>query len=230
MSAHGEEKIPVPADACRAVCRRSGAHRRAAAAADGADLVSGPQPRHGAPDLAEDARRRRHHPDGDGRRAVSRRASPGRGAPHHEPLRGLPRLHRGEPLSRSPRDPRAAPLPGLAARRRRGAGRGSHRSRVRHVRERRRVHRQRQLDRRVRDHHRSAAVHVPRVSAPAGRAPLEDDRRRRHSDRGLSGERADFLPGDRRLVDRDGPVAGAPAEGRAPATSTSSATSSNRRT
>ena len=90
--------------------------------------------------------------------------------------------------------------------------------------------RQRQLDRRLRRDARAAALHDARVPLPARRASLEDDRPRRHPDRRLSRQRADLLPGDRRLVDRHGPVAGAAARQPAPATSTSSATSSSRRT
>ncbi len=40
-----------------------------------------------------------------------------------------------------------------------------------------------------------AAVHHARVPLPARRPSLEDDRARRHPDRGLSRQRADFLPG-----------------------------------
>ena len=119
---------------------------------------------------------------------------------------------------------------GSAACRRRGAGRGADRSRLRHLRERGRVRRQRQLDCRLRGHPRAARLHDAGVPLPARRPPLEDDRPRRHPDRGLPRQRADLLPGDRRLVDRDGPVAGATEGSRASATSTSSATSSSRRT
>ena len=165
-----------------------------------------------------------------GRRSERRRAAAGRRAPDPAPLRRLPRLDRREPVSRSARDPRPAPLRRLAARRRRGAGRGADRSRVRHLRERGGVLRERQVDCRVRRDARAAAVHDTRVPLPARRASLEDDRARRHPDRRVSRERADLLSGDRRFVDRNGAVAGAPESGPAPARSTPSATSSSRRT
>ena len=102
----------------------------------------------------------------------------------------------------------------LAVRRRCGAGAGSDRSRLRHLRQRGRVLLERRLDRRFRDHARDAALHHARVPPSARRPSVEDDRPRRHPDRGLSRQRADLLPGDRRFVDRHGAVAGAPEEGR----------------
>ena len=55
-----EEEIPFPADADRAVRRRGGADGGSGPRAHGTDLVSGTQPRHRAPHLAEDAAGRRH--------------------------------------------------------------------------------------------------------------------------------------------------------------------------
>ena len=130
--------------------------------------------------------------------------------PDRPPLHRLPGLDRREPLPRSARDARPPPLPRVAARGRCGAAGRAHRSRLRHLRARGRVLRQRRVDRRVRAHARAAAVHVARVPLQARRASLEADRPGRHPDRRLQGERPDLLPGDRRLVDRHGPLAGAP--------------------
>ena len=59
---------------------------------------------------------------------------------------------------------------GLGPRERRRAGRRSHRSRLRHLRERRGVLRQRRLDWRFRRDARAAAVHVARISQPVSAA------------------------------------------------------------
>ena len=147
-------------------------------------------------------------------RAERRRPAAGRRAPDRAPLRRLPGLDRRQPLSRPARNARPAPLRRLAARRRRRAGGRAHRSRLRHLRQRGGVRRQRQLDRRLRRDARAAALHDARVPLPARRPPLEDDRARRHPDGGVPRQRADLLPGDRRFLDRHGPVAGAPAASR----------------
>ena len=132
-----------------------------------------------------------------------------------QPLRRLPRLDRRESVSRPPRNARPAPLHRLAARRRCRARRRSHRPRLRHVRRARKSSSAtttgsptspRTLEPR--------AVHDARVPVPARRPPVEHDRARRHPDGGLPRQRADLLPGHRRLVDRHGPVAGAAEAGR----------------
>ena len=112
--------------------------------------------------------------------ALSRRRPPAdRRAPDHQSLRRLSGLDRREPVSRPARNARPASLRRIAARRRRRAGGGSHRSRLRHLRQRRRVHRERQLDRGLRRDARTATLHDAASSsicsaATCGKPPERD--------------------------------------------------------
>ncbi len=93
---------------------------------------------------------------------------------------------------------------------RHGARRRADRSRLRHLRQRRGIRRQRHLDRGLHRHAAAAPVYHARVPVRARRVSLEDDGPRRHSHGGLPRERADLLSGHRRFVDRHGDLAGAP--------------------
>ena len=108
--------------------------------------------------------------------------------------------------------------------------RRSHRSRLRHLRQRGRVLRQRRVDCRV----RLTLERRPYTSREFLYRLGEHLWKETGSDGILTAAyRATvpiFCPGDRRLVDRHGPVAGAPPRSDGRATSTSSATSSSRRT
>src|SRR6476660_7495 len=114
MFAH-EEEVALSADADRAVRGRGGVERRPNPRADGTHLLPGPQPRHRTPDLAEDAPGRRDDFHGDGGSAVGGRLAARGRPPDPSSPRRLSGVDWREPLPRSARDTRAAPLRRIAA-------------------------------------------------------------------------------------------------------------------